>query len=213
MKQYDNFSQTFAKSRKNMNWPEIQYFIDYIKDTENSEWKEKKILDIWCWSWRLLDCLIKSELKLDYLWIDSSSWMIDEAKKELPSYDFRVLDMTELDKLEDKFDIIFFVASFHHLSDIYSRLNTLNKAKNLLNEWWIIMMTNWNLLGERNIKKYESSYKWNGDFGIKIWEFHRYYHWFKIEELDKLFIESWFQVIENKFFEIWNNIISILTKK
>jgi hypothetical protein len=28
---YDNFSTTFAKSRKNMHWPEMEYFMESCK--------------------------------------------------------------------------------------------------------------------------------------------------------------------------------------
>jgi hypothetical protein len=42
--------------------------------------------------------------------------------------------MLDLDKLEKKFDYIFFIASFHHLDFIEKRLNVLIKAKNLLKQ-------------------------------------------------------------------------------
>ncbi len=86
------------------------------------------ILDVWCGNGRLLSHLvwinnfplIKGEanevsrgiseswelraenwklLTLNYLWIDSSSWLINEAKKLHPNYDFLVLDMKDLDKI------------------------------------------------------------------------------------------------------------------
>ena len=45
MDNYDNFSKTFSKSRKNMIWPEIEYFINFIKS--NFEDKNKlNIIDI-----------------------------------------------------------------------------------------------------------------------------------------------------------------------
>ena len=59
--------------------------------------------------------------------------MISEAKKECPNHEFQVLDMTDIDKLSTKFDKIFFIASFHHLSNIESRIDTLNKLKDILN--------------------------------------------------------------------------------
>jgi hypothetical protein len=58
--------------------------------------------------------------------------MITEARIAFPEYDFKVLDMTDLDKLTTKFDKIFFIASFHHLETIESRLITLNKLKGIL---------------------------------------------------------------------------------
>jgi hypothetical protein len=46
MKDYDNFSKTFAKSRKNMHWPEIEYFMDFISKLDKTEKNNLKILDI-----------------------------------------------------------------------------------------------------------------------------------------------------------------------
>jgi hypothetical protein len=73
-------------------------------------------------------------------------------------------------------------------------------------------MTNWNLLSPSNLKKYQETSKWSQDFNIKIWDFFRFYHWFKIEELDNLFKKEWFKIIENRVFEWERNIISILWK-
>jgi len=79
-----------------------------------------------------------------------------------------------------------------------------------LNTWWIIMMTNWNLLWKNNFEKYEESYLWNGDFNIKIGKFTRYYHSFQLDELEDLFISSGFEIIKNEFFGEGNNCISII---
>lgn len=207
MVDYNNFAKTFSKSRKNLKWPEIDYFIQYI----SSNFKSKiNILDIWCGNWRILKTLNNSWLEFSYLWTDSSEWMINEAKILFPENKFQTLDMLNMDKIWQKFDIIFFIASFHHLQTIEDRLNVLNKAKNLLNDWWIIMMTNWNLLWEMNFIKYKDSYIWNGDFNIKIGNFKRYYHSFGLDELSKLFDLSGFETIKNEFFDDENNSLSII---
>ncbi len=205
MKEYDNFSETFAKSRKNMHWPEIEYFLDVLGQPG-----KVNVLDIWCGSWRLLPYLGKALPDFWYLWIDSSSWMINEAKKEHPSYEFQTLDMTELDKIKTKFDRVFFIASFHHLDTPEKRLDTLIKLKNILSPDWIAYMTNWNLLWDRNFSKYMNAHRWNWDFDIKIWKHSRYYHSFSEAELGNLFSLSGFTVIENRVFEWGNNLISII---
>jgi trans-aconitate methyltransferase len=81
----------------------------------------------------LIPYLEKTYKNFRYLGTDLSSGMIEEAKKENPSYSFQILDMTDLDTLSTKFDIAFFIASFHHLDSAEARLNTFNKLKNLLN--------------------------------------------------------------------------------
>jgi len=207
MVDYNKFAETFSKSRKNLKWPEIEYIIDYINTNFH---KQISIFDVWCGNWRLLRSLISSKLDFQYLWTDSSSWMINEAKTLFPENQFQVLDMLNIDKVWHKFDIIFFIASFHHLHLIEDRLNVLNKAKNLLNTWWIIMMTNWNLLWKNNFEKYEESYLWNGDFNIKIGKFTRYYHSFQLDELENLFISSELKIIKNEFFGDGNNSLSII---
>lgn len=187
--------------------------IDFSTGSKWQKNKKIKILDIGCGSWRLLNYLNEKFSVMDYLWIDSSSWMTEEAKKEFPNNEFLTLDMTELDKLTDKYDIIFLIASYHHLSSIEKRIETLKKIKNNLKSWWMVFMTNWNLLGEKNFHKYEKNYYWNWDFQIKIWEFSRYYHSFGIPELESLYINEDFEILENRVFDNWNNIISIIQKK
>jgi SAM-dependent methyltransferase len=65
--------------------------------------------------------------------------------------------MLELNKVEKKFDYIFFIASFHHLDLIETRLDVLKKAKNLLKENGNIFMANWALNSELNKEKYSNS--------------------------------------------------------
>ncbi len=213
MVNYNCFAETFSNSRQNLLWPEIDYFISYLK--ENSFIKNKKntlILDIWCWNWRLLKYLKNLNFSFDYLWIDSSIKMITEAKKSFKEYKFKLLKMENVDKLKTKFDIIFLIASFHHIDWEKKRLDVLKKIKNCLNLNGYVFFTNWNLLEINNFKKYKSSFLWNWDFKIKIWSYLRYYHWFNINELNNLFKISNFNILENKVFD-WNkNIISIINK-
>jgi len=206
---YDNFSHTFSKSRKSMKWPEMDYFMDFIK---SKIWDNRNllVLDIWCGNWRLLNYLKPNNLDKFYLWIDESSWMIEEAKKEYPKHNFEVLDMTNLDKLDKKYDFIFFIASFHHLKTQKERQEVLQKTLKLLNKGGLIFMTNWNLLSPSNSKKYQEIQKWSQDFNIKIWEFSRFYHGFRAEELENLFKETEFKIIENRIFEWERNIVSIV---
>jgi hypothetical protein len=71
-------------------------------------------------------------------------------------------------------------------------------------------MTNWNLLWEKNFEKHKDSLLWNWNFNIKYGDYIRFYHWFTMEELEKLFKGAWFSIIENRIFEWENNILSIV---
>ena len=140
---YNNFSKGFSKSRKYMKWEEIDYFLWIIK----SENRELSILDVWCWSWRLLWELLNSGLNIsDYLWVDLSEWMLYEARSIYPDNNFMQLNMLDLDNLGDKkFNCIFFIASFHHLQNFDYRLKVLKCIYNALEKNGLVFMTNWSL--------------------------------------------------------------------
>lgn len=216
MVDYSKFAKTFSNSRRNMKWEEIEYFLNFLR------WKKDlKILDIWCWNWRLLWELIKNEINIsDYLWIDLSNWLLDEAKKSFLWYDFLELNMLNLEKINKKFDSIFLIASFHHLKNIQERLKVLKMINGLLEINWKVYITNWALESKLNLEKYKSSkielseneFK-NFDYNIKIWDSSRYYHCFSLEELEYLFTNTWFNILENFLYENEKNFVSIIEKK
>ncbi len=209
---YNDFAWTFSTSRANLKWEEIDYFLNNYK----SNIENKSILDVWCWSGRLLKSLNQLN-NIKYFWVDSSSEMIKEAKKEFLNNDFFVLDMEKLDSIESSFDVVFFIASFHHLDNLEKREDILNKLKNILKPWSYIFMTNWALNSEINQKKYcdsiikDSKNSFDSlDYNIKIGEFYRYYHCFSLNELEFLFKKTWYEIIENRLFDNNKNIISII---
>jgi hypothetical protein len=65
--------------------------------------------------------------------------------------------MTHLDTIpsEEKYDVIVFIASFHHLPTEDERHAVLQNTKHLLAPESRVMMTNWNLLGAELFPKYE----------------------------------------------------------
>ncbi len=204
---YDAFATTFSNSRKNLHWPELDYIIvDMMQYTPDS------ILDIGCGNGRFLEQAEISGLQLwEYLGIDSSEGMIREARKLHPDHHFDICSMLALQTLQHSntptFDSLLFLASFHHLETRGERIQVLQDSKKLLNPNGHIYMTNWNLLEQ---EKYNSSYHSNGDFDIKIGACSRYYHGFTLEELDELFEETGYRIIENKVFEGRRNFLSIL---
>ena len=216
MVDYNNFANKFAKSRKNMKWEEIDYFLEKI-DKNN----DLKILDIWCGSWRLLEQFSQNFNidKIDYFWLDLSSEMLVVAKKNFPNKNFLNLNMLNVDKIKNKFNNIFFIASYHHLDNIEDREETLKKAYNLLEKWWRIFMTNWALNSEINNEKYnkaliknsENKFK-STDYNIVFWENDRYYHCFDLSELEYLATKNNFRIIENRLFDSKRNFITILEK-
>lgn len=215
MVDYNKFAKTFSSSRKNMKWEELDYFLDFIEKKKNIS-----ILDIWCGNWRLLSHLKDSNLnEIEYLWVDLSKWLLDEAKIIHIDSDFQKLNMINIDSIKKKFDVIFLIASYHHLNNLKDREDVLKKISNLLLDWWIVMMTNWALNSELNKERYSKSIIdwskntfWSLDYNIKIWEFVRYYHCFDLWELEYLSEKSWLTLVENKLFSNNRNFITILKK-
>lgn len=218
MVDYNNFAKTFSQSRKKMKWAEIEFFLSLIPNKT----EPKKILDIWCGNGRLLGELIQYLEKMDYLWFDLSQWLLDEAMKIYPGYNFQQGSMTDLKEKvpEKKYDIIFFIASFHHLQTLEERINVMEQARDLLEDGGRIFFTNWALDSELNVSRYEKSRRegsenefWGSDYDIKIWEFTRYYHCFRLKELEYIFEQAGFFILENRLFENGRNYITVLEKK
>lgn len=209
MVDYNNFAKTFAKSREWMKWQEIEYFLSFL----SLSWKN--ILDVWCGSWRLYERLTETWGDFSYTWVDLSKWLLDEAKKAHPEASFREMNMLEIWSLEKKYDIVFFIASFHHLQTLEEREKLMKSLKNILSEDGIVLMTNWALNSDLNKERYEkmkildSENEFGStDYSVKIGENTRYYHAFTIKELDYLFKN--FRVEENRLFDNGRNYISII---
>ena len=108
---YDNYAKTFSKSRLNMKWPEIDFILWFFKSNFlNINNKPIKILDLWCWNWRLINYLWEYFWdNYEYLWLDFSKNMINEAKLNFPDKDFITWDMSEFildQKYLNNFDLI-----------------------------------------------------------------------------------------------------------
>ncbi|MBP9812711.1 class I SAM-dependent methyltransferase [Candidatus Gracilibacteria bacterium] len=209
MVNYDAFAETFSNSRKNHPWPEVDFFLSEMQKSG-----VKSILDIGCGNGRFIEQAEKQGFSLGtYLGIDSSLGMIEEARKLHGEYRFEVRNMSELGKWGDsemigKYDAILFLASFHHLETREERLQVLRDIKPYLEPHGQISMTNWNLLEQ---ERYTKSHRGNGDFDIKIGEYTRYYHGFTTLELETLFRESGYRILENRAFEGGRNIVSIIS--
>ncbi len=213
---YNTFAKSFAASRKNMKWEEIEYFLSILE--------RGSILDIWCGSGRLLEAFQQHFWSIpdEYIWVDLSSGLLDEARKAFPKSDFREGNMLDIDTIvwkSTKFKNIFLIASFHHLRTLEEREELIQKLYILLEQWGSIYMTNWALDSEKNIQKYWASQIlnsennfWSSDFNIKFWESERFYHSFTLSELDNLVKSAGFDVTENRLFESKKNTITILQK-
>ncbi|GAB0174285.1 MAG: hypothetical protein HHAS10_01640 [Candidatus Altimarinota bacterium] len=203
MTNYDAFAETFSNSRKNMHWPEIDEILTDIEDNGYHS-----ILDVGCGNGRLFGEIQKRESirNMSYIGIDSSKGMIEEAQKIYPTGTFLVSSMPKFENMPEKqFDAIILLASFHHLETTEERATCLENIKKYLSPKGSLYMTNWNLLEQ---EKYAKNHRGNGDFDIKIGEHTRYYHGFKLDELQDIFIKGGFYAKWNKLSESGRNLIS-----
>ncbi|HNZ86070.1 MAG TPA: methyltransferase domain-containing protein [bacterium] len=210
---YNEFSSEFNATRQNL-WPELLEFEKYIKDGQ-------KILDLGCGNGRLVNLLKNYDIQ--YVGSDISSDLLNYAKKQdfgkIKNFQFIESDMLDLELPDDNFDIIFLIASYHHLRTKLQRIEILLKMKKWLKKDGLIIMTNWNLFQKKYIKYIFNPEKqsWN-DFLIP-WKdkkgsvvANRFYHGFMLKELKKLAKNHGFNVLKNAYSNSKRNIITILSK-
>lgn len=210
---YDDFAETFGQSRQGMHWLEIDEILSQFIETCSLE--SRKIADIWCGNGRLLTHIMDHSRAADfqkfttYVWLDASSELLKQASSDTSFSDFfphtfwSLGDMREMETLlsqHGEFDVIFFIASFHHLATREDRLSVLEQAKKLLSKNGRIIMTNWNL-SHPTQWKYRSSKDadypdGSADYDIKIGQHSRFYHAFSHEEYVSLARDSGLSVFD-----------------
>jgi tRNA (uracil-5-)-methyltransferase TRM9 len=206
---YDDFGETFGKSRRDLHWDEIdemlsQFLMDFSSTTGN-------VADIGCGNGRLLKHIQKhknastfTSIFSTYIGLDSSLVLLDQARADTSLLDFFVTTYWREGDMRDinselweygLFDGIFFIASFHHLVTREDRISVLQQSKKLLSKTGKIVMLNWHLLHPTQVK-YESQKisdyaDGSADFEIKIGTYKRFYHAFSHEEYLSLAQEAW----------------------
>lgn len=222
-KAYDSIASEFDQTRK-VQWPEFHEFLEYVEN-------DVKVLDLGCGNGRVYD-LLKSK-DVDYLGIDNSSGLIDRARENYPKARFEIGDMVDLDLPDNSFDIIFSIASFHHIPGKKLRKQAVKEMHRVLKKDGILILTVWNLFQWKYLKCLMASilsfilhlglkYSWN-DLWIK-WGKHpikRYYHAFLPSELIRCFedrrwkIEKFYFTHKGSKVKFWQsfNLCLILRNK
>lgn len=210
---YNLIANDFSLSR-NYDWPEFDEFYKVLSKLFPQDSYKLKILDLWCWNWRLVSHLEKCFWTIDYLWVDISSELIKIASNKHKNRDFVVWDMTDLSFIKTgTIDIIWSIASFHHLPSITDRINHLQECKRVLKNDWIICMTNWNLFQLRYLRSFFSNFfrkkAWNDTYVDFKWAnatVQRYYHAFTLNEINKLFEKTGLYVKDEFFMKKKNRL-------
>ncbi len=158
---YNTIASQFSKTR-NRNWADFELFKKCVQCRVS-------VLDVGCGNGRLVKWIgdnthftnFKREIKpsitekgygetagergFEYVGIDASDGMIREAKFNYPDHQFQVADMRALPFVDNSFDVIFAVASFHHMLTRGDQHKALAEMYRVLKQGGVLCMTNWNL--------------------------------------------------------------------
>lgn len=196
---YNRIAERFSGTRFDL-WDELKQFKKLIKDGQN-------ILDWGCGNGRLLFLLQDNNIK--YFGLDQSDELLKMARikwqAEIASGKAEFFSTATTDKkfTTDFFELVFMIASFHHLPDERTRLDLLKKVYSEMKDDGQIVIVVWNLesdWAQSKLKKgwskiAENDYivPWKNTDGEVVSE--RYYHHFTKEELEDLIQKAGFKNI------------------
>ncbi len=189
---YNEIAEEFSKTRAH-DWNEFDVFLSYLRP-------KMRVLDLGCGNARLLNFL--DGWRMDYTGFDQSEGLIHLARKKHQGQRLEVQDMADLPDLDEKWDVVFMIASFHHLP-LVDQKKTLDWIREHLEPDGALLMTNWNLFQWRFWKAWLKSLFWPkwGFKGLEIPWNHgvkRYYYAFTSQELRGLLQRSGFEILEER---------------
>jgi len=138
---YDKIAPTFSASRSYV-WPDLESFKKYIKDGD-------RVLDLGCGNGRLL-ALFEGK-KVEYLGVDFSERLIEQARQSWPDKQFEVMDALNLRLPDNSFDVVLCVSVLNHIprdkQDLF-----MSNVRRVLKPEGVLLMANWNLWNVFNKK-------------------------------------------------------------
>ena len=203
---YTEIAQHFSNKRQNQ-WDWITRFVQNVnKDKIN---KSINVLDIGCGNGRNMT-EFNSEI--------TSIFGIDNCEKFVKICNDRGLnviysDMSQMPFKDNYFQYFLSIASFHHLSTIERRIQTLREINRIARVGAQMLISVWSFKQPENtpqskkIKGYGDNFvQWN-KYG-KIYD--RYYYIFKVDEITRLFNQTGWKVISHNW--EYGNEVFIITK-
>lgn len=222
---YNKIAHHFSGTRYDT-WPELMQFKPLIKNGQY-------IMDWGCGNARLFLMLKNYDIK--YFGVDISDELLKIAKTKHANFvkagKAKFFCTAKKDKVfkPNFFDLVFMVASFHHLPTTAARLKLLKKIYKELKPGGKLIMTVWNLQSNwakakqkkdwKKIKKNDWLVPWKTQQGEV--EVMRYYHHFTIKELGGLLTKAGFKILKLDFYNNNNwtdskggrNLVAVAVKR
>ncbi|PIR03089.1 MAG: hypothetical protein COV60_02160 [Candidatus Magasanikbacteria bacterium CG11_big_fil_rev_8_21_14_0_20_43_7] len=149
---YDEIASLFSSTRQYI-WKDIKPLLHFAKNGD-------RILDLGCGNGRLYQLF--KDLSTSFTGVDISKGLIEIAQKSYPECTFSIADMRSLPFEECTFNIVYAIASVHHLPPA-GQLETLQEVARVLQPGGLLVMTNWNFLGRWTQKRIEKGRYLVGD--------------------------------------------------
>lgn len=220
---YNRIAKYFNSTRNNVG--ELEIFKPFLKNGQN-------ILDWGCGNGRLIFLLKGGKIK--YFGTDQSDELLKIGRKkfnkEIKEGWVKFYSTANRKKSfgANFFDLVFMIASFHHLPDKQTRQKLLKDIYKQLKPKGKLIITVWNLESDWAKSKIDTSWKqvgendflvpWKNSQGKLMAE--RYYHHFSKEELSGLLKETGFKIKKIDYSERTNwtdkkggrNLVAIAVK-
>ncbi len=136
---YNRIADQFSSTRKHP-WGEFELFKPLVKDND-------AVLDIGCGNGRLGEFL--ADQQIQYSGHDISRKLIELAEQKYPRGTFSVGEASQLPYSNGTFNVVFLVATLHHIPSHALRKKVIHEAYRVLKNDGTLIMTEWNLWNSR----------------------------------------------------------------
>lgn len=136
---YNAIATPFSQSRT-LRFGELVILLRYVHPYDT-------VVDVGCGTGRLYQLLAQNQALGEggqYIGVDQSTAQLDAAKKDFPDAIWEEGEMQTLPVEDAKADVVFCIATFHHLPDTQSRLAALKEMHRILKPGGKLIMSNWN---------------------------------------------------------------------